>query len=134
MALGDIIPLALFHAKLDEADKYFYHPCAMSFSPAMKFIWQRYHEPKVVAKCDSELLGFAFIRHGELGIVVHPDYRTLGIGHGLTKLLITLNPNLWLKVDARNEKAINLYKSCGFVATGGDFDKRGRELIEMEKR
>jgi predicted GNAT family acetyltransferase len=134
MALGDIIPLAWFHARLDESDKYFYHPCKMSFLPALQFIRQRYHEPNVVAKCDSELLGFAFIRHGELGIVVHPDYRNLGIGHGLTKFLVTLNSNLWLKVDATNDKAIGLYKSCGFVATGGDFDKRGRELIEMERR
>jgi len=134
MAVSDIIPVALFHATLEESDKVYYHPCPMSFFPALRFIWQRYHEPNVVAKYDGELFGFAFDRHGELGIVVHPDYRNLGIGHGLMKSLIARNPNLCLKVDATNENAISLYKSCGFNVTGEDLDKRGRKLLKMERK
>jgi ribosomal protein S18 acetylase RimI-like enzyme len=133
MVITDIILLAWFHATLKEDDKKFYHPCPMSFFPALKFMWQRYHESNVVAKCDGEILGFAFIRHGELGIVVNPNYRTMGIGHKLTEFLIAIKPDLWLKVDATNKKAIGLYKSCGFKITGEDLDRRGRKLFKMER-
>ena len=133
MALGDIIPLALFHAKLDEVDKRFYHPCAMSFFPALKFMWDRYHGICVEAKTEGDILGFAFVRDNEFGIVVDANYRNLGIGHKLIECIVAVKPRLWLKVYVNNIKAIKLYKDCGFVITEKGFDSRGRDILRMER-
>lgn len=132
MSLADIIPLALLHATLDEEDKYFYHPCNMSFFPVLKFIWERYHEPNVVAKTDGELLGFAFLRKGELGIVVHPSYRNLGIGHGL--MVSLAKKGTILRVNANNYNTMKLYLHSGFSIVGQELDSRMRNLIRMEKK
>ena len=132
MALSDIMPLAWFHATLDESDKYHYHPCPMSFFPALKFIWQRYHEPNIVAKMDGDtILGFAFLRDLELGIVVHPSYRNLGIGHELLK---RIGGRAHLRVNANNYSAIKLYLDMGFVITGHELDSQMRNLIRMENK
>jgi GNAT superfamily N-acetyltransferase len=137
MALGDIIPLALFHAKLDEGGKFFYHPCAMSFFPALMFIWKIYSQPidqpDILAKLDGDILGFAFVRDDELGIVLDSKYRNLGIGHKLMECLIGVKPKLWLRVNYSNLNAIKLYLDCGFKITGQEFDSRGRNLLRMER-
>jgi putative acetyltransferase len=65
------------------------------------------------------------VRHsGSIGIMVDIDYHCMGIGKALMKSLIDIADN-WLMLIrielgafTDNEKAINLYKSLGFVIEG----------------
>lgn len=65
------------------------------------------------------------VRHsGSIGLMVNRDYHRMGIGRALMKDLIDIADN-WLMLIrielgafTDNEKAINLYKSLGFVIEG----------------
>lgn len=65
------------------------------------------------------------VRHsGSMGISVHKDYQSKGIGRALMTSLLDIADN-WLMlvrielgVFVDNEKAINLYKSLGFEIEG----------------
>lgn len=65
------------------------------------------------------------VRHsGSIGLMVNRDYHRMGIGRALMKNLIDIGDN-WLMLIrielgafTDNEKAINLYKSLGFVIEG----------------
>ncbi|MBZ9686334.1 GNAT family N-acetyltransferase [Clostridium estertheticum] len=65
------------------------------------------------------------VRHsGSIGLMVNRDYHRMGIGRALMKSLIDIADN-WLMLIrielgafTDNEKAINLYKSLGFVIEG----------------
>ena len=65
------------------------------------------------------------VRHsGSIGIMVNIDYHGMGIGKALMKNLIDISDK-WLMLIrielgafTDNEKAINLYKSLGFVIEG----------------
>ncbi|MFA9423174.1 MAG: GNAT family N-acetyltransferase, partial [Sedimentibacter sp.] len=67
----------------------------------------------------------ARIRHsGSIGIAVSTDYQGEGIGKALLNKVIDLSDNwlmlvrLELGVFTDNERAVNLYKSLGFVIEG----------------
>ncbi|HVV05519.1 MAG TPA: GNAT family protein [Puia sp.] len=61
---------------------------------------------------------------GELGVSVHPDFQSCGIGRQLIVSLIQWAQNnpviekVFLNVFATNEKAIRLYKNLGFTEEG----------------
>ena len=65
------------------------------------------------------------VRHsGSIGLMVNKDYHRMGIGRTLMKSIIDIADN-WLMLIrielgafTDNEKAINLYKSLGFVIEG----------------
>ena len=65
------------------------------------------------------------VRHsGSIGLMVNRDYHRMGVGRALMKDLIDIAEN-WLMLIrielgafTDNEKAINLYKSLGFVIEG----------------
>jgi ribosomal protein S18 acetylase RimI-like enzyme len=134
MDLTDILSLAWFHCcDLKEDDKYYYHPCRMSFLPALLFLLRVYFWSNVIARDNGKIVGFAFLYPKlELGIIVHSNYRRLGIGRSLIAEIDC--EGLWLRVYDINTIAIRLYNSCGLVVTGSaGIDSRGRKLLKMEK-
>ncbi len=71
---------------------------------------------------------------GELEIMVHQDWQNRGIGSALLDLLCDLAQargihRIWLCVDARNSRAIRIYRNSGFALIG-PLDVE----IEMERR
>lgn len=62
--------------------------------------------------------------NGEIGIMVHADYQSKGIGRALMEALLDVADNylmlhrVELEVYKDNEKAIKLYKSLGFQMEG----------------
>lgn len=79
-----------------------------------------------LALLDDQVIGKTHLQYiegiaGIFGLGVKPEYR--GQGHGRALLnasvekLRSMNPKrIMLQVEAKNETALNLYKSCGFVA------------------
>lgn len=81
--------------------------------------------PYYVARCDGVPFGYAkMCRHETLsgaclGICVSPPFQGRGLGEKLLRRMIELGNSLgitwfWLFVFANNERAINLYRKCGF--------------------
>jgi ribosomal protein S18 acetylase RimI-like enzyme len=64
-----------------------------------------------------------FKHKAELGITVHDNYQNLGKGTALLNHLLTIArmkklKKVWLMVNTRNDKAIQLYKKAGFEIEG----------------
>lgn len=80
-----------------------------------------------IAEVDSKIIGKVHLEvsndiGGIFGLGVTPDYRGKGYGRGILigaiEKLKERNPKeIMLQVAAKNEKALNLYKSSGFVET-----------------
>jgi len=87
----------------------------------------------LIAEHDNQIVGFLnFSCHpkvkmshtGELGISIHPNYRSKGIGRAMMDALIAWAAGvaqiekLLLKVFSTNANAIALYEDLGFVTEG----------------
>lgn len=80
---------------------------------------------KLIGLCGLTVSSNPRLRHSaSLGIVVHPDYRRMGVGRALMGYALDLADN-WLMlvrvelgVYPDNAKAIALYSSMGFVREG----------------
>lgn len=87
----------------------------------------------LIAKLNNEIIGFLFFIHnskkktshtGEFGVNVHPNYRGLGIGKELIKILLKWArqnvqiEKVILQVFATNKNAIELYRKLGFIEEG----------------
>jgi len=94
----------------------------------------------VIAESDGRPVGHACLlemdpgERGELEIMMHQDWRNRGVGNALLALLCDLARErgfrrIWLSVDARNSRAIRVYRNNGF-ALQGPMDLE----IEMERR
>ena len=75
-----------------------------------------------VASLDFDLTE-AFKHKAEFGITVHDDYQNRGLGTILTKHMIEIARQLglkkvYLRVTTDNERAIHVYKKCGFHIEG----------------
>jgi len=95
--------------------------------------WWNEHDkppPYYVARCDGVPFGYAKMCRYEtlsgacLGICVSPSFQGRGLGEKLLRQMIELGHNLgitwfWLSVFARNERAIGLYRKCGFEELSG---------------
>lgn len=74
------------------------------------------------------IVGYANFRivadEGEIErVAVHPDSRRRGYGRKLMEAMVEYSRKKWVRdmtldVRVNNEKAINLYESCGFVEEG----------------
>lgn len=80
---------------------------------------------KVVGNVQLNIAHQSRARHsGSIGIAISKDYQGKGIGRALLNKVLDLSDNwlmlvrLELGVFVDNEKAINLYKSLGFVIEG----------------
>lgn len=99
----------------------------------------------LVAEYDSRIIGILTlnpyrrslspkVQHvGEMGISIHRDFRGRGIGQKLieySKVWAQINgyEKICLSVFSSNERAINLYKKCGFVEEG-----RRKNQFKIEK-
>jgi len=79
---------------------------------------------------------------GEFGIVVHDNYQNQGLGTELTKDIIKSAKSMGLKkihlnVFTNNERAIHVYKKCGFKIEEKQYNARrirGRPRIIEEYR
>lgn len=82
----------------------------------------------VVAEQDGAVVGYANFRivagEGEIErVAVHPDMRRRGHGRKLMEAMVEYSrsqgvTDMTLDVRVNNEKAINLYESCGFAEEG----------------
>ena len=99
----------------------------------------------VVAINSDEIIGHSCLIdiepgvRGELEIAVHQDWRNLGVGTVLMKLLIEVAGSygykrIWLTVDNLNRRAIHVYQKYGFVFAGPIESEREMELIFDEKK
>ncbi|MBN2260069.1 MAG: GNAT family N-acetyltransferase [Clostridiales bacterium] len=80
-----------------------------------------------LAEKGNEIVGKVHIQFlsgigGIYGLGIVPEYRGKGYGRavimGAINILIGMQADeIMLQVEARNEKALNLYKSCGFIET-----------------
>ena len=80
-----------------------------------------------IAEKDGQIIGKVHLQliHGIGGIYglgILPEYRGLGLGRALLldailKLKDANADKIMLQVEAKNGKAISLYKSCGFMET-----------------
>jgi ribosomal protein S18 acetylase RimI-like enzyme len=80
-----------------------------------------------VAEVDNEIIGKVNLEVGKdiggiFGLGVKPEYRSKGYGRGILlgaveKLKEYNSKEIMLQVAAKNNTALNLYKSCGFVET-----------------
>ncbi len=95
----------------------------------------------VVAVADSRLVGILHVeasRHGfgEIGMLVHRDWRGRGVGSALLREAISRAREeglhkLCLEVFAHNTAAIALYRRCGFAEEGrraGQYRRASGEL------
>lgn len=101
----------------------------------MEWLWRRDPEGIFVAKANGKIVGFVagdsnwFSKreHKKVGaiheIVVHPDYRGMGIGQALMKRILEYfkekglhTAELW--VGDENYKAIDFYRKLGFKEKG----------------
>jgi len=81
-----------------------------------------------VAEERGEIVGYANFRivadEGEIErVAVHPDFRRRGYGRKLMEAMVGYSRekgvrDMTLDVRVNNEKAINLYESCGFSEEG----------------
>ncbi|CAM4004496.1 GNAT family N-acetyltransferase [Lederbergia lenta] len=96
-------------------------------------ILENERETIIVAETNSIVVGWLIFQSqnrkrllhtGSLGIMIHKDFRDLGIGKMLINELLNwaeLNPlieKVCLGVLATNHRAIALYKSMGFIEEG----------------
>jgi len=70
----------------------------------------------------------------ELVIVIHQDWQDRGLGSAMLALLVEISRHhgyhkIWLTVDARNRRAISIYRKHGFVFLGPFDSEREMELI-----
>ncbi|MGC8600653.1 MAG: GNAT family N-acetyltransferase [Nitrososphaeria archaeon] len=85
----------------------------------------------LVATVDEKIIAHAELRRGSgrtlhvgtLGIGVIREYRNVGLGYELIRLLIDLAKSegyrlIKLEVYARNAPAVHLYRKLGFIQTG----------------
>lgn len=82
----------------------------------------------VVVEEKGSVVGYANFRivadEGEIErVAVHPDWRRRGYGRNLMEAMVDYSRrkgvrDMTLDVRVNNEKAINLYESCGFVEEG----------------
>lgn len=82
----------------------------------------------VAAEENGVVVGYANFRivadEGEIErVAVHPDFRRRGYGRKLMEAMVEYSRrkgvrDMTLDVRVNNEKAINLYESCGFVEEG----------------
>jgi len=86
--------------------------------------------PYYVARCDGVPFGYAKMCRYKtlsgacLGICVASDFQGKGLGEGLLRAAIALGRIsgvrwFWLLVYSDNERAINLYRKCGFEKLSG---------------
>ena len=80
---------------------------------------------RIVANCSLRFCGHVKDQHrGSIGIAISEDYRSLGLGSIMFDEMIKLAKQtpgveqIELDVIDKNEKAMHLYKSKGFVETG----------------
>lgn len=81
-----------------------------------------------VVEEEGRAVGYANFRivadEGEIErVAVHPDFRRRGHGRKLMEAMVEYSrkrgvKNMTLDVRVNNEKAINLYESCGFAREG----------------
>lgn len=95
------------------------------------------------AKVKNEVVGYIGASdNGEeiniLKLAVIPRFRSLSIGQKLVETIIKIKnekgyKNLFLEVDDKNEKAIRLYKRCGFdvVSTRKRYYQNGDDCLVM---
>lgn len=90
-------------------------------------------DPVLVAEVDGHVVGMAGLyiykpermkHRARLGIMIHKDFQGHGIGKALMQEIINI-ADKWLmlkridlEVFTDNERAVNLYKSAGFVVEG----------------
>ena len=95
----------------------------------------------VVAEADGQVVGMLHVeasRHGfgEIGMLVHRDWRGRGVGSALVREAISRARGqglhkLSLEVFAHNTAAIALYRRCGFAEEGrriGQYRRASGEL------
>jgi [ribosomal protein S18]-alanine N-acetyltransferase len=99
----------------------------------------------IVACKDGPVIGYVIATgQGEVGsiqsIAVSPRYRERGVGEALMRSAIDhlagRFERVCLLVDAKNEKAIRLYRELSFGETGNVFEKyypNGDDAIEMAR-
>jgi len=136
--------LGLLHSVVTEGDFILFDIEDFDLTEEQELKWiDSFREPEgkllLVAEVAGKMVGIlAFqagerkrIRHrGILGIIIAKEYREVGIGRALMERLIrwaTEHPvieKVCLAVLADNTRAINLYKSLGFVEEG----RRPREV------
>jgi ribosomal-protein-alanine acetyltransferase len=87
--------------------------------------WQSDCYDCLVAEASGRVVGFLLTRaiaHDEgevLNMAVEPSFRRAGIARMLLETLLASAPKAWfLEVRESNYRAINLYKTLGFVPTG----------------
>jgi ribosomal protein S18 acetylase RimI-like enzyme len=98
-------------------------------------------DASVVAVADGQVVGLVHVeasRHGfgDLGMLVHRDWRGRGVGTALLREAIEWARaaglhKLCLEVFTHNEAAIGLYRACGFVEEGrrpGQYRRASGEL------
>ncbi len=95
------------------------------------------------AKVKNEVVGYIGVSdNGEelniLKLAVIPRFRSLSIGQKLVETIVKLKnekgyKSLFLEVDDKNEKAIRLYKRCGFevVSTRKRYYQNGDDCLVM---
>jgi RimJ/RimL family protein N-acetyltransferase len=81
-------------------------------------------DDKVIGQCMIEHIGWdAAIHVGELGIIISPDYRNIGVGQNLIQEALLAAPEkgfekVTLSCFHTNTNALNVYKKMGFIQTG----------------
>ena len=94
----------------------------------------------VISETDDIVTGHACLIdidpgvRAELVIVIHQDWQDLGLGSAMLSLLFELARQrgyhkIWLTVDARNRRAISIYRKHGFAFVGPFDSEREMELI-----
>ena len=80
---------------------------------------------KIIANCSLRFMGHAKDQHrGSIGIAISEDYRGIGLGSIFFDEMIKLAKQtdgveqIELDVIDKNEKALKLYESKGFIRTG----------------
>ena len=97
-------------------------------------VYQRMKNPDYIIYCcmdNSTIIGVAFVSPENLieHLSIIPWEQGKGIGKALLRNIIKSKDNLTLIVKKRNEAAVNLYKSHGFVVTGD----KGPAAVIMER-
>jgi RimJ/RimL family protein N-acetyltransferase len=94
----------------------------------------------VISETDGFVAGHACLIdidpgvRAELVIVIHQDWQNCGLGSAMLSLLFDLARQrgyhkVWLTVDARNRRAISIYRKQGFAFVGPFDSEREMELI-----
>ena len=81
-------------------------------------------EQRIVGDASLKFNPHEALKHkAELGITVHDDYQSMGIGTALLQHILDIArmkklSKVWLQVSTDNDRAINMYKKAGFEIEG----------------